>query len=43
MFFYTKSFNQNLNAWKVQCDKEMFLGSPLYNNPPKWLTQENNV
>lgn len=47
MFFCAKSFHQDLNAWKVQCEhnKEMFLGSPLQKNPPKWfvLKQENNV
>ncbi len=40
MFFCAKKFNQNLDSWNVNdpliYDNEMFLGSPLQNNPPKW-------
>ena len=43
MFFCAKKFNQNLDSWNVDpiiyCnDNEVFLGSPLQNNPPKWYS-----
>lgn len=40
MFRNAKYFNQNLDRWQVKSccamDIEMFEGSPLQNNPPKW-------
>lgn len=44
MFLGAESFNQNLDKWKVKCShwtdvEDMFEGSPLENNPPKWYKE----
>ena len=44
MFLGAESFNQNLDKWKVKCShwtgvKDMFKGTPLENNPPKWYKE----
>ena len=39
MFFEAKSFNQNIDSWDISNVEEMddmFIDSPLENNPPEW-------
>ena len=39
MFCFTKSFNQNLESWKLGENVSMkyaFIDSPIENNPPSW-------
>lgn len=44
MFFCAKKFNQNLDSWNANDSiyDEMFLGSPLQNNPPKWYKPKSD-
>ena len=39
MFENAEEFNQDISGWNVsnvKNKKDMFKGSPLENNPPKW-------
>lgn len=43
IFYEAAAFNQDISSWnieKVEDMYDMFYGSPLANNPPKWYVEK---